>query len=60
MDRRGRWVVERTPAIRQRRCRIARFRRLTIRYERRLDILLAFYLLAAGLICLWSAERRRR
>ena len=35
----------------------ARFRRLTVRYERRLDILLAFHLLAAGLICLRFAER---
>jgi hypothetical protein len=29
----------------------ARFRRLTVRHERRLDILLGFHLLAAGLIC---------
>jgi transposase len=42
---RHRWVVERTLAW------FARFRRLTVRYERRLDILLAFHLLAAGLVC---------
>lgn len=29
----------------------ARFRRLTVRYERRADILLGFHLLAAALIC---------
>jgi transposase len=48
---RHRWVIERTLAW------FARFRRLTIRYERRLDILLAFHLLAASLICLRLAER---
>ena len=35
----------------------ARFRRLTVRYERRADILEAFHLLAAGLICLRFVER---
>ncbi len=48
---RHRWVVERTLAW------FARFRRLTVRYERRLDILLAFRLLAASLICLRFTER---
>ena len=43
---RHRWVIERTLAW------FARFRRLTVRYERRLDILLALHLLAAGLVCL--------
>jgi transposase len=36
---------------------LARFRRLTVRYERRADILLAFHHLAAGLICLRFVER---
>ena len=48
---RHRWVVERTLAW------FARFRRLTVRYERRADILRAFHLLAAGLICLGFVER---
>jgi transposase len=48
---RHRWVVERTLAW------FARFRRLTVRYERRLDILLAFHLLAAALICLRFVTR---
>jgi transposase len=48
---RHRWVVERTMAW------LARFRRLTVRHERRLDILLGFHLLAAGLICLRFAVR---
>ena len=48
---RHRWVVERTLAW------FARFRRLTVRYERRLDILLGFLLLAAALICLRFVER---
>jgi hypothetical protein len=39
-------VIERTLAW------FACFRRLTVRYERRLDILLGFHLLAAALICL--------
>ncbi len=34
-----------------------RFRRLTVRYERRLDILLGFHRLAAALICLRFVER---
>jgi transposase len=48
---RHRWVVERTLAW------FARFRRLTVRYERRLDILPGFHVLAAGLICLRFVER---
>ena len=48
---RHRWVVERTLAW------FARCRRLTVRYERRLDILLGFHLLAAALICLRFIER---
>jgi IS5 family transposase len=48
---RYRWVVERTLAW------FARFRRLTVRYERRLDILLAFNLFAAGLVCLRFVKR---
>jgi transposase len=43
---RHRWVIERTLAW------FAHFRRLTVRYERRLDILLALHLLAASLVCL--------
>ncbi len=42
---RHRWVIERTLAW------FARFRRLTVRYERRQDIWTAFYSLAAALIC---------
>jgi IS5 family transposase len=48
---RHRWVVERTLAW------FARFRRLTLRYERRVDILLAFHWLAAALICLGFVQR---
>jgi transposase len=48
---RHRWVVERTLAW------FARFRRLAVRYERRADILEAFHLLAAGLVCLRFVER---
>ena len=48
---RHRWVIERTLAW------FACFRRLTVRYERRLDILLGFYHLAASLICLRFVER---
>ena len=48
---RYRWVIERTLAW------FARFRRLTVRYERRLDILLGFHLLAAALVCLRFVER---
>jgi transposase len=48
-------VIERTLAW------FARFRRLTVRYERRADILEAFHHLAAALICLrfigrWSCR----
>jgi IS5 family transposase len=50
---RHRWVVECTLAW------FAHFRRLTIRYERRLDLLLGLHLLAAGLICLGFAKRWR-
>jgi transposase len=48
-DRLGRyrWVVERTFAW------LHRFRRLTIRYERRADIHRAFLLLGVSLIC-WN------
>ena len=42
---RHRWVVERTLA------RLNRFRRLTVRYERRADILTAFLHLSCALIC---------
>jgi transposase len=48
---RHRWKVERTLAW------MARFRRLTIRYERREDIHLAFTTLAAALICLSQVRR---
>lgn len=43
---RHRWVVERTFAW------LSRFRRLTVRYERRADIHLAFTTLACAIICL--------
>ena len=43
---RHRWVVERSLAW------LARYRKLTIRYERRADIHVAFLTLACGLICL--------
>jgi transposase len=43
---RHRWVIERTLAW------LARYRRLTIRYERRADIHLAFLTLGCALICL--------
>jgi transposase len=36
---------------------LSRYRRLAVRYEHRADILLAFHLLAAGLICLRFVER---
>lgn len=42
---RYRWIIERTLAW------FSRFRRLTVRYERRLDILTGFHLLATSLIC---------
>jgi transposase len=48
---RHRWKVERTLAW------LARFRRLTIRYERREDIHLAFNTLAASIICLKQIRR---
>jgi IS5 family transposase len=48
---RHRSKVERTLA------RMARFRRLTVRYERREDIHLAFTTLAAALICLKQVRR---
>jgi transposase len=48
---RHRWVIECTLAW------FARFRRLTVRYERRADICEAFHLLAAGLICLRFVAR---
>jgi transposase len=48
---RHRWVVERTLSW------IARFRRLTIRYERRADIHLAFLVLACALICARFLQR---
>jgi transposase len=50
---RHRWVVERTLAW------FARFRRLAVRYERRVDIFEAFHHLAAALICLGFARRWR-
>ena len=48
---RHRWGVERTLSW------IARFRRLTIRYERRADIHLAFLVLACALICVRFLQR---
>jgi transposase len=48
---RHRWVVERTLAW------LAQFRRLTIRYERRSDIHVAFLSLGCSLICLKAIER---
>ena len=55
LDRLGRyrWVVERTLAW------LARFRRLTIRYERRADIHWALTALACSLICLNQIKRLR-
>jgi len=47
-----RWVVERTLAW------LARYRRLTIRYERRADIHEAFLLLACFLVCFNRLRRR--
>jgi len=46
-----RWVVERTFAW------LNRFRRLTIRYERRAEIHLAFTTLACALVCLNQIRR---
>jgi len=48
---RHRWVVERTFAW------LARYRRLTVRYERRADIHLAFTTLACALICMGQIRR---
>lgn len=48
---RYRWVVERTLAW------LNRFRRLTVRYERRSEIHLAFLTLGCSLIC-WQALNR--
>lgn len=48
---RHRWVVERTLAW------LNRFRRLTIRYERRADIHEAFVILGCALICLNQIRR---
>ena len=48
---RHRWVVERTLAW------LNRFRRLTIRYERREDIHLAFTTLGCALICINQCRR---
>jgi IS5 family transposase len=48
---RHRWVVERTLAW------LARFRRLTIRYERDADLHLAFLDLGCALICLRLLQR---
>ena len=48
---RHRWVVERTFAW------LNRFRRLTIRYERRADIHEAFVTLGCALICLNQIRR---
>jgi transposase len=48
---RHRWVIERTPAW------FSRFRRLTIRCERRLDLFPAFHHLAAALICRRFVQR---
>ena len=48
---RHRWVVERTLAW------LARFRRLTVRYERRADIHLALTTLACALVCLRQVRR---
>ena len=50
---RHRWKVERSLAW------LLANRRLTVRYERRGDILEAFHLLAAGLICFKFVERWR-
>ena len=48
---RHRWVVERTHAW------MARLRRLTVRYERREDIHLAFTTLGCALVCLNQIRR---
>lgn len=48
---RHRWMVERTLAW------LARFRRLTVRYERRADLHLALTTLACALVCLRQVRR---
>ena len=48
---RHRWVVERTHAW------LNRFRRLSVRYERRADIFLAFNILGCALVCLNQIKR---
>ena len=48
---RHRWVVERTHAW------LNRLRRLTVRYERRKDIHLAFTVLGCALVCLNQTRR---
>ena len=48
---RHRWVVERTLAW------LNRFRRLTIRYERRIDIHQAFLTLGCAIICFQQLQR---
>ena len=48
---RHRWKVERTLAW------LSRFRRLTVRYERRADIHLAFTTLGCALVCLSQIRR---
>ena len=48
---RHRWVVERTFAW------LGRFRRLTVRYERRSDIHLAFTVFGCALVCLNQVRR---
>jgi hypothetical protein len=50
---RHRWVVERTLAW------LARYRRLTVRYEQRADIHEAFLLLACSVVCLGYLLRPR-
>ena len=47
---RHRWVIERTLAW------FVCFRRLTTRYERRLDVMLGLHLLTAGLVYLRFVE----
>jgi hypothetical protein len=54
------WQVpagSRSPHVERTHAWFARFRRLTVRHERRADIFHAFHHLAAGLICLRFAER---
>lgn len=51
---RHRWVVERTLAW------LARYRRLTIRYERRADIHQAFLTLGCALICFKKLSTQQR